>query len=522
MQSEKYVYGANEKQLHDLEYMFPQYSFKMKEKSINDNKITISDIENSEGVSIEEFCKVLNYVYAFSKNRQVALWGAGGMGLVCFNKWNDLYKDVEISYFIDKNEGISTFNDIKVLHPSDINLKDFYIVISNEKNYDEIKKELMDSGLSEMQDFIGYKTAFMDNASLFLKTFYDTPKTMEFCNRPFGYTDIINDLVYLCCPASLRFENIGELCELDFDSIWHSLRAKIIRLSIANGCYSYCDPIFCDKCHLKGEVPYKYDENRYKVKEENVPFDMMIGLDDTCNLHCKSCRREVWVEKDKNIIIKKKKMADRLLDEAASDTRNLWLAGSGEVFVSEVYKYILKDERCKKREQISILTNGVLFNKKNWDEYLNDYKKVDVIFSIDGGKKETYESLRCGGNFEQVIKNLEFAGELRKEDKISRLQINFVLQAANIKELEILAKIARKAGVDRIHVLKMYDYHILKEDEMCKILVVDEEKRTLKEEYKSLITEEILNDDIFDWSFMSDYLDREFKDSIFNSKYSLF
>jgi len=68
----------------------------------------------------------------------------------------------------------------------------------------------------------------------------------------------------------------------------------------------------------------------------------------------------------------------------------------------------------------------------------------------------------------------------------------------------------------------MYDYHILKEDEMCKILVVDEEKRTLKEEYKSLITEEILNDDIFDWSFMSDYLDREFKDSIFNSKYSLF
>lgn len=511
----KDVKGANEKQFHDLEYMFPQFGF-VKSSDNKTKEVTIS------GQPVEEFVRQLNYVNAFRGERPVAIWGTGGSGNICTENWKTIYPDIDIFCYIDSNESINEFKGKKVFSPEDIELKDYYIVIGNDRFYDEIKSEIKKSGLEEIRDFIGYKTALMDNGKIFLRTFYDSVRTMEFCKRPFGYTDIINDKVYLCCPASMKFDHVGELSELDLGSIWHSVKAKIFRLSIINGSYSFCDPDFCDRCHLNKAEEYVYNNERYTEKEEEFPYDMMIGLDDSCNLHCKSCRNNIWIEKDTNVIERKKKMADMLLYQGGLNSKNLWLAGSGEVFASEVYKHILKDERCINRKQISILTNGVLFNKKNWEEYLEPYDSVHVTFSIDGGTKETYEKLRCGAVFEKVIDNLKFAGELRRSGRIKKLQINYVLQGENIKELAQIREIGLKCSVDRIHVLKMYDYHIRPEEEMEKIIVVDEDKKELKEEYRQFISDDILNDDIFDWSFMTQYLNQKYKESIFESIYSLF
>jgi MoaA/NifB/PqqE/SkfB family radical SAM enzyme len=93
-----------------------------------------------------------------------------------------------------------------------------------------------------------------------------------------------------------------------------------------------------------------------------------------------------------------------------------------------------------------------------WEKIRNiHYLDIELYVSVDATKKETYEIIRRGGDFETLLKNLKFLSGLRKEKKLSSLTINFVVQDHNYKEMPDFVKLGIELGVDFIAFQKIYN-----------------------------------------------------------------
>ena len=166
--------------------------------------------------------------------------------------------------------------------------------------------------------------------------------------------------------------------------------AHILRLSVSNGTFVFCRKQDCDlfdfeKNSLIGEKSNKSQSHEHFPE---YPHTLMIGIDHNCNLKCPSCREDIIIA-DKNEKKKIEKWAEELLENAVPYVKRLWLAGSGEVFFSTIYKNILADRRCQKRANINVLSNGTLFDENKWKLLEKNYKTIEIVLSIDDVRNET-------------------------------------------------------------------------------------------------------------------------------------
>ncbi len=318
------------------------------------------------------------------------------------------------------------------------------------------------------------------------------------CRRPFGYCDVISGEVYGCCPDFLPV-SFGNLRFESFWDCWNSYAARIVRLSILNGTFAFCSRQYCDLFEFeKEEKRLLKPEASYEGSLLEYPHTLMVGIDYSCNLQCPSCRKEPCIARGEERE-EMDRQAEDLLEHVIPHVRRLWLAGSGEVFFSRVYKRMLQDERCRKRGNISILSNGTLFDEKVWKSLEESYPLVEAAISMDGIRDATIEKLRRGADAKKLKKNLEFLGKLRKSQKIQKLFLNCVLQAENVAELYELLEYCREIGVDKVQFLKLKDNGIYTEGERFGSMSVFDRKDCLKEEYKPYFTEEVLGHPLADW-----------------------
>ncbi|NLB34731.1 MAG: hypothetical protein GX817_02770, partial [Elusimicrobia bacterium] len=93
-----------------------------------------------------------------------------------------------------------------------------------------------------------------------------------------------------------------------------------------------------------------------------------------------------------------------------------------------------------------IFTNGLMLNETRLRKIAD--AKADIILSIDGTQKESYEKIRKGATYENLIRILtrikEFTQTPGNEIKV---QINPVIMRSNYKELEGFIKMAAKYGI---------------------------------------------------------------------------
>ena len=104
--------------------------------------------------------------------------------------------------------------------------------------------------------------------------------------------------------------------------------------------------------------------------------------------------------------------------------------GSGDPFASHHFRAFLK--RINRKEfpnlKVSLYTNGQLFTEKSWEELELSGKVSYVNISIDAARAETYKIVRYPGDFERLLKNLEFIKQLRQSGEIKSLRFYFVVQ----------------------------------------------------------------------------------------------
>jgi wyosine [tRNA(Phe)-imidazoG37] synthetase (radical SAM superfamily) len=146
----------------------------------------------------------------------------------------------------------------------------------------------------------------------------------------------------------------------------------------------------------------------------------------------------------------------------------------------------LKSDECPKL-RIQIYTNAQLFTRERWKEFtnLNDFH-LELAISIDAAQKETYEKMRRGGKWETLQENLAFISELRENNIINYLMINFLIQEDNYQEIEDFVKMGLRFGVDCVVFQRISNWGAMSLEEFAQKNICDENNPKFKEVKKTL------------------------------------
>jgi MoaA/NifB/PqqE/SkfB family radical SAM enzyme len=278
------------------------------------------------------------------------------------------------------------------------------------------------------------------------------------CIYPFSRAHLSpNGNVYVCCSAWLN-KPIGNFLEKDITEIWNSEAAARIRESIFDGSFRFCNKNVCPRI-VSGQIEKEIVPVGLKAvfEEKNPhlktgPEHLSLNYDNTCNLSCKSCRERVRML-DPVKIQRLIHFQDALLDSSLfKEVRRVVVTGAGEPFASKVFMDFFRklDENKYPQLKITLRTNGILLLPGIWEEIKNAHYDIDTILvSIDAATKETYQKLRNGGNFDRLLKNLEFLARLKQTMKL-KVGFNFVIQEANYEEMPAFVEMAWRFDCDEV------------------------------------------------------------------------
>lgn len=129
------------------------------------------------------------------------------------------------------------------------------------------------------------------------------------------------------------------------------------------------------------------------------------------------------------------------------NTENVVLSGVGEaLFSPHSRKLIKRISEIFPKVKFSLISNGILCDKKNLEELGIIDKLISITISLHATKKSTYDKLVVNGDFNKVINNLNFLSEMKKMGKLDKFILNFVVNSYNYKEMVPYVKMAQKIG----------------------------------------------------------------------------
>ncbi|MBN2436534.1 MAG: radical SAM protein [Spirochaetes bacterium] len=322
-----------------------------------------------------------------------------------------------------------------------------------------------------------------------------------YCIYPFHQLRINKHNLTVCCDIDTN-ENVdvekGEMLR----NVWFGDIFNKIRQGVKDLSYSGCDLGRCQQFNGTREsfktleyIEYHYPEIADYIKGQTEEFKELPGyivnsFDNACNLCCTSCNASFYPP----LSIKKGRRYIQQIEDLGENVKELLVAGYGDPFASAIYRdwlFSFSDSHFPRLNRIQIMTNGLLWNKDNWERVSRDIKKrkIDGIISIDGATKKTYEINRVNGRFETLLENMEFISELRKSNDIVSLSACFVVQKNNFREMPEMIELLNKYNFDSVLFSHIENWGTYSPDEFSEINVFDQKHsdfREFKKTYKKI------------------------------------
>jgi len=293
----------------------------------------------------------------------------------------------------------------------------------------------------------------------------------KFCPMPFTHlsTGFAGDAFACCCPAWVPYPIGNVITAPSADAVWNSPAAQEIRRSIHDGDFRYCSRTLCSyiaahKLPTKSEItdpPLRRFIDERSVVLDDLPAMVQLNHDRSCNLACPSCRTGIVTagpEEQKTYV----EAAHRVLLPLLRKVDGMaYISGGGEAFASSHYREILgalnRDEYPDLH--LFLISNGQLLTEQRWREFPNLPPMIgNLSISIDAARAETYERLRRPGKWDVLMRNLDAMAEMRRAGIIRCLQINFVVQSENFRELPEFLALGERLGVDSIWLQRLTNY----------------------------------------------------------------
>lgn len=259
------------------------------------------------------------------------------------------------------------------------------------------------------------------------------------CTVPFEDINVMQGKdQYFCCKDWLDVD-LSE--EQGFNNAWNSNISKKIRESVLDGSFKYCNHTVCPHLntvikHGRPSGPVRLKSNIDKsILSAKGPSNIKFTFDSACNLACPSCRVD-FIRNSPAIEKRTDEILEDIYQSYGKYIKTIMLSGYGDPFYStSFFKFLcnLDAQRMPMLEQIHLHTNAILWNERNWEKIAKAHPYIkSAEISIDAATKETYEIVRRGGNWELLMKNLQFINSI---EDIQSLIFSFVLQKQNYKEI---------------------------------------------------------------------------------------
>lgn len=310
-----------------------------------------------------------------------------------------------------------------------------------------------------------------------------------FCSKPFTWLEVSRGSLagegdtFMCCPSWLPTP-IGNARTQTIEEMWNGETAQAIRESMHDGSLRYCDRSRCPYLQSPGgpdnPVQRKVDVTDPQLRDAidrrltvlpHGPLDINCSYDRSCNLSCPSCRTAVIVEKREKARVLR--IQQRLTEEALPGARMLYITGSGDPFGSPFFRKWLQTMERAQMPNVRIIhlhTNALLFTPRIWATIPADVRELvkSVDISIDAARPETYAINRRGGDFDTLLRNLEFIGTLRRDGPIAWLGINMCVQTNNFREMPEFVRLGARFRVDTVYFQQIVNWGTFTDQEFAK------------------------------------------------------
>jgi pyrroloquinoline quinone biosynthesis protein E len=128
----------------------------------------------------------------------------------------------------------------------------------------------------------------------------------------------------------------------------------------------------------------------------------------------------------------------------------------GEPLMSEWFEYLC-DKAVEYGVLLDITTNGMLLNESKIYKILHNL--LDIKISFDGIKKETFEKIRKGSNYDTVVKNIDNLLKIRNKEKAAgTVTLQMTLFNFNYTELPEVIKLAHGKGIDGVKAYHVFSH----------------------------------------------------------------
>ncbi|MBN1552605.1 SPASM domain-containing protein [bacterium] len=184
-----------------------------------------------------------------------------------------------------------------------------------------------------------------------------------------------------------------------------------------------------------------------KTVLKSVPTMCLLELTTRCNFSCIHCHRRYFPVPETDIDVN---LLDSLFANVFPKLDWITVTGFGEQTISRHYPSVMA--RLVALQIVShYSTNTSTLTPAHIEALVKC--NANIILSVDGTSKETFESIRCGGKWHQLLKSLFLIKRIRAilgGDSLFR--ITFVIMRKNIHELPDMVRLINFFNLDDLTV----------------------------------------------------------------------
>jgi sulfatase maturation enzyme AslB (radical SAM superfamily) len=354
-------------------------------------------------------------------------------------------------------------------------------VIAGETGTDPVIQQEVQEFVRMMQDNYAAQTLHGDglaqaNQQRQGQVFFDKQYRGSPCTVPWTTMGVNNNGdVFICSSPSWIPRFVGNIlkCHSIYD-VLNSELAQSIRQEILDGRYTYCNNKLCSFFGSVNPNQYRPQgpkveprpvQSRPELMVQQIPTNIVLDFDYTCNFRCPSCRIDV-INNNRHHVIRpvndqiaqavKHKIIDQIQDQSVLIR---WCGG--EPFISDVYldiiQYIVDQQRSNIRHIIQ--TNGSYLQKKSDLICALLPTLAEIRVSFDAATADTYHKIRVNGQWDQLVSNVRWLRDtINSLGCNTQLTADYVVQLANYKEIKEFVDLSRHLGIDHINLQKMWNW----------------------------------------------------------------
>jgi len=221
---------------------------------------------------------------------------------------------------------------------------------------------------------------------------------------------------------------------------------------------------FLGRRYISPETEYWLDEREGDlILHPCLPNVRKLYIEPTtgCNLHCRTCIRNVWDDPEAQMPTDTFQRLVKSLDDLPSLVRVVF-TGFGEPLthpnILEMIQVVREHDSSGRGLAVTVGTNGLLLDARIAHELVR--LGVDrLVVSVDGVRPETYAGIR-GAMLSQVLDNIRTLNEAKRQlgSLTPALGIEFVVLRSNIAELADLTGLASRLNAARVLVSNVLPY----------------------------------------------------------------